>query len=75
MSNDDRDKRASQKPSAKRRRLNEVSTPTVSEVNEEGLRLVEAFLRINDPALRLEAINFVSALAKRCEESVYGNTT
>jgi hypothetical protein len=47
----------------------EISTETgpTLEASDEGLRLLTAFLRIRDPALRAAAIDFVSDLAKRSE--------
>ena len=34
---------------------------------DDGLRLIDAFMRIHDPALRAAAVHFVSELAKRSE--------
>jgi hypothetical protein len=39
----------------------------VEEEADDGLRLITAFLRIRDPALRAAAVNFVSELAERSE--------
>jgi len=36
---------------------------------DAGLRLVSAFLRISDPALRAAAIDFVSKLAEQDEQA------
>jgi len=43
----------------------ELRTPT----GYEGLRLINAFFRIRDPAFRAVAIEFVSELAERSEQS------
>ena len=39
------------------------------EAADEGLRLIGAFLRIRDPALRAAAVDFVSELAERGEQA------
>ncbi len=44
----------------------EPQTPMAA--GDEGLRLVRAFLRIRDPALRATAIDFVSELAGRSQQ-------
>ena len=36
---------------------------------DDGLRLISAFLRIRDPALRAAAVDFVSELAERSEQA------
>ena len=36
---------------------------------EDGLRLISAFLRIRDPALRAAAVDIVSKLAERSEQA------
>jgi hypothetical protein len=52
-------------------RWSEISTETRIDVetSDEGLRLLSAFMRIHDPALRAAAIDFVSGLAKRSEQA------
>ncbi len=49
----------------------EISTErqTSVEASDEGLRLLGAFMKIRDPALRAAAIAFVSELAKRSEQT------
>ncbi len=39
------------------------------EAADDGLRLISAFLRIRDPALRAIAVTFVSELAERSEHA------
>ena len=40
-----------------------------TEAADDGLRLISAFIRIRDPALRATAVHFVSELAKRSEQA------
>ncbi len=51
--------------------LDEISTEmrTATETANDGLRLISAFLRIRDPALRAAVVDFVSNLAKRSEQA------
>ena len=46
---------------------------TLMAAGDEGLRLIKAFLRIRDPALRATAVDFVSELAGRSQQWNYGD--
>jgi hypothetical protein len=45
-----------------------AETQTGVEGADEGLRLISAFLRIRDPALRAAVIDFVSEFSQRSEQ-------